>query len=187
MLYLYFTNPLNLTWHYNNAWLLAPLVAGYFHFEWIWGLQYYVNRLSLLRGGSVLKVEVSNMVNSRYITWIYINEINLLTECKTKLEPEKGLDAEPVDEEQCVMKYEAQIQVDHYTFQGRNHDDTILTFMKEGKVTRPDILNAVLRGFEVDTSNFRINTRNVERWFEPRGSDTAIDPVNNIKKIFHMH
>ena len=43
--------------------------------------------------------------------------------------------------------------------------------MKEGRVTRPDILNAVLRGFEVDTSNFRVNTRNVERWFEPDGND----------------
>ena len=38
---------------------------------------------------------------------------------------------------------------------------------KEGRVHNSDVLDAVLKGFEVDTTNFRINTLHTERWMEP--------------------
>jgi hypothetical protein len=38
---------------------------------------------------------------------------------------------------------------------------------KEGRVHNKEILDAVLKGFEVDTTDFRINTLHTERWMEP--------------------
>jgi hypothetical protein len=39
--------------------------------------------------------------------------------------------------------------------------------LKEGTVHEPELLEAALKGFEIDTSNYRINTLHVERFNEP--------------------
>jgi hypothetical protein len=119
-----------------------------------------------LRGGKVLKVEHSNITGYRWKTWIFIDEINLLSQDKQTLLPEKGIDAKLIND-QGQLGDHAYIQVENFVDVGRNTKNCILTLEKEGKVYHPEILSAVLRGFEVDTSNFRINTLHTERWLEP--------------------
>ncbi|CAG9316512.1 unnamed protein product [Blepharisma stoltei] len=165
-LYMYFANPFGLTWLYNDLFLLAGLWGWYPQVEYVFNLRYHINRLWLLRGGKVLKVEHSNVTGYRWKSWIFIDEINLLTEDKKKLEPEKGINAKILDDNN-QLKAETHIQVDNFVDVGRNMQDHILVLCKDGQVHNPEILDAVLKGFEVDTSNFRINTLHTERWLEP--------------------
>lgn len=165
MLYMFLGNPFGLTWQYTTPFLIAALVSWYPHAEYIHGLRYYIHKLSLLRGGKILKVEHSNITGDRWHSWIFIDEINLLTEDKKLFEPEKGLNAKLLEDGS--LKYEAHFQVDNFVDVGRNVEDQILMLCKEGTVHQPEILEAVLKGFEVDTTNFRINTLHVERWLEP--------------------
>ena len=150
----------------NNFFAWGAILSFYPYVEYFFGLRFYVHRLSLLRGGKVLKVEHSNIVGNRWKTWIFIDEIHLVSEDKQVLLPEKGIDEKVVDENG-ELEHETHFQVENFVDVGRNTQDVILSLCKEGKVHQPEILSAVLRGFEIDTSNFRINTLHTERWLEP--------------------
>ena len=165
-LYMYIVNPLHLLWNYNNLFVWASIFSFYPMVEYYYDLRFHLNKISLLRGGKVLKVEHSNVVGNRWKTWIFIDEIHLLSQDKLTLLPEKGIDAKVVNEKG-ELEQETYIQVENFTDVGRNFTDTILTLCKEGTVHQPEILAQVLKGFEIDTSNFRINTLHTERWLEP--------------------
>lgn len=166
MLYMYFANPLELVWQWNSWFLYIGGAAWYPMVEYYFGLRFYISKISLMRGGKALRLEHSNISGVRYVTWIFVDEIHLITADKKLFEPENGLQAEPVGEDG-QLKYEVQFQVDNFVDAGRNMQDQVLTLVKEGTVHHPEILEAVLKGFEIDTSNFRINTLHTERWFEP--------------------
>lgn len=166
LLYMFFANPFGLLWQVNDWLLVAAVTSWYPHVEYLFGLRYCINRLWLLRGGKVLKVEHSNVTGMRWKTWIFIDEINLLTEDHKRLAPEKGLHQTVYDEDN-QLKVETHIQVDNFVDTGRNVQDQVLILCKDGQVHNPEILEAVLKGFEVDTTNFRINTLHTERWLEP--------------------
>ena len=165
-LYMYLENPLGWLWNAESFFYWAAAFSAYPLFEYIHNLRYHINRLTLLRGGTVLKIDHSNISGLRWKTWIYIDEIHLLSQDKQTLLPEKGIDAKVVND-QGQLANDTFIQVENFIDVGRNMPDQILTLSKEGRVHHPDILSAVLRGFEIDTSNFRINTLHTERWFEP--------------------
>ena len=45
--------------------------------------------------------------------------------------------------------------------------DQIIYFMKEGTVHQPEIFDMVMKGYNIDTSDFAINTEHNERFAEP--------------------
>jgi hypothetical protein len=45
--------------------------------------------------------------------------------------------------------------------------DQIINFMKEGTVHQPEIFEMVLKGYNIDTSDFTINTEDNLRFAEP--------------------
>ena len=61
MLYMFFINPLHLMWYWNNLFIIGTCCSFIPHGEYLYGLRFYINRLSLLRGGTVLAVEHSNV------------------------------------------------------------------------------------------------------------------------------
>ncbi len=46
---------------------------------------------------------------------------------------------------------------------GTNSQDIVMWFMKEGTVHHPEIFEAVAKGYNIDTSDYVINTANNER------------------------
>jgi hypothetical protein len=166
MLHLYFVNPLSLTWHYNNLFILLPVLSWIPQAEYLFNFRYYINKMQLMRGGESLRLEHSNILMIRWRTWIFIDEINLLTQDHNELEPDKGAAVELIGEDG-QLKHETHFQVDNFIDVGRNMEDQVLMLIKEGTVHDPKLLNAVLRGFKVDTSDFAINTLHTERWLEP--------------------
>jgi len=60
-----------------------------------------------------------------------------------------------------------QVQLDHYVEQAVTQQDEVIQFMKEGKVHQPEVLEMVLKGYNIDTSDFTINTDHSVRASEP--------------------
>ena len=104
-------------------------------------------------------------MGDRFYSWAHICEFNLITE--------DGEDfAIPPDNEQFLnkagqLKYETQVQLDHYVDHSITVQDEIIYFMKEGTVHQPEVFEMVLKGYNIDTSDFVINTENNIRWNEP--------------------
>ena len=164
--YMYFVNPFALSWH---------LTIGFFYlansFAWLPHALYWkhldrkIHKLLLLRGGKYLRIWTQNPMGDRHYSWANINECNLLTEDYEDF-------ADPVEEEQFLkksgqLKYEVQVQLDNYTEHAIIQQDEIIYFMKEGTVHQPEVFEQVLKGYNIDTSDFTINTDNTVRHNEP--------------------
>ena len=65
------------------------------------------------------------------------------------------------------LKYEVQVQLDNYVDHQITVQDEIIYFMKEGTVHQPEVFEMVLKGYNIDTSDFTINTDNSLRYNEP--------------------
>jgi predicted nucleic-acid-binding protein len=80
--------------------------------------------------------------------------------------------ADPVEEENLLtkqgqLKYEVQVQLDNYVDHAVIIQDEIVYFMKEGTVHQPEVFEQVLKGYNIDTSDFVINTEDNIRFNEP--------------------
>ena len=104
-------------------------------------------------------------MGDRFYSWINNYEINLLTEDYEDF-------ADPVEEENFLkkngqLKYEVQVQLDNYIDHSVVVQDQIIDFMKEGTVHQPEIFEWVMKGYNIDTSDFVINTAETVRFNEP--------------------
>jgi len=50
--------------------------------------------------------------------------------------------------------------MEHWREQGVNVNNQLIIFMKEGVVHEPELFEAVMKGYNVDTTDFVINTEN---------------------------
>ena len=101
----------------------------------------------------------------RFYSWGHIYEINLLTEDYEDFEV-------PVENANFLtksgqLKYELQVQMDNYVDHSVMVQDEIIYFMKEGTVHQPEIFEMVMKGYNIDTSDFVINTEHNIRFNEP--------------------
>lgn len=56
------------------------------------------------------------------------------------------------------LKYELAIEIEHYKMKSMNMNNINLFFTEKGTVHEPELFEAVIKGFHIDTSNFVINT-----------------------------
>jgi len=104
-------------------------------------------------------------MGDRFFSWGHICEFRLLTEDYEDF-------ANPVEDEdflnkQGQLKYEVQVQLDNYVDHKVIVQDEIIYFMKEGTVNQPEIFEMVLKGYNIDTSDFVVNTEHNIRFNEP--------------------
>ena len=104
-------------------------------------------------------------MGDRFYSWASICEMNLITEDYQDF-------VENPDEEQFMtksgqLKYEVQVQLDNYVDHAITVQDEIIYFMKEGTVHQPEVFEMVLKGYNIDTSDFTINTEHNVRFNEP--------------------
>jgi len=70
LLFNFIYNPLDLDWYWNNLNVFA-LSLIWVPRMWYWrSLNYKVRKLSLLRGGKVLKVETNTLANDWHMAWV---------------------------------------------------------------------------------------------------------------------
>lgn len=88
----YVLNPLDLVWYWNSFFLyFTPFVLC--SRTWYWrDFMYYPNKLFLLRGGRVLKVESQSLGNYRYIYWAENQFLRPLTQDKLRFDDRDNAD-----------------------------------------------------------------------------------------------
>ncbi len=164
--YAFFVNPFGWSWQFTSI-----LLYGFSAFGWMPHALYWkhldkkINKLYLLRGGKYVRIWTQNPMGDRFYSWAHICEFNLLTENYEDF-------AEPVEDEQFLnktgqLKYEVQVQLDNYVDHSVIVQDEIIYFMKEGTVHQPEVFEMVVKGYNIDTSDFVINTDHSIRYNEP--------------------
>ena len=112
-----------------------------------------------------MRIWTQNPMGDKFYNWAHICEARLLTEDYEDF-------ADPVEEEQFMkkggqLKYELQVQLDNYVDHAITVQDEIIYFMKEGTVHQPEVFEMVMKGYNIDTSDFEINTAHNVRFKEP--------------------
>ena len=69
-----------------------------------------------------------------------------------------------------TLNYEVGIQVDNMNIAVSPVNDEVVYLMKEGTVHEPEILEQVAKGYNIDTTDFVINTEDNTRWLEPNAN-----------------
>lgn len=64
------------------------------------------------------------------------------------------------------LKYELAVEFDHYKMKSTNMNDFNLYFTQKGTVHEPELFEAVIKGYHIDTRDFVINTANEELHWE---------------------
>ena len=164
--YLFFINPFMWKWQLTLSFFYAANSLATIPMYLYWkSLDKKIHRMYLLRGGKYVRLWTMNPMGDKFYNWAHICEFRLLTE--------NGEDfAVPADKEDFLtkagqLKYEVQVQVDNYCDHAVLVQDEILYFMKEGTVHQPEVMEMVLKGYNIDTSDFVINTDHSVRFLEP--------------------
>ena len=162
--YMYYMNPFHLSYFMNYGFLMLPFFLGIPRVWHVFSFNRRIERLSLLRGGKVLKFESATIYGDRKTSWVHTKEIWPLTEDFQNFDDRD--EAEFLDEKG-DLKYELGIEADHYVMQGLSYQNENVFFLKEGVVHQPELFEAAMKGYNIDTSDFVINTANNERAVEP--------------------
>lgn len=163
MAFQFVANPLHLPWAANYAFLFGAFMLWFPRFWYLNSMQYRIRRVWLMRGGKFLKLERSSLAGDQYTNWIEIRHLRPLTEDFKEFEDDEAdfLTAEG------QLKHELGAEAEHFRQWGTTMQDVNIFFMKEGTVHQPELFEAVVKGFHVDTSDFTINTLLDERTREP--------------------
>lgn len=98
---------------------------------------------------------MATVAGDRITTWVETRMFHPLTKDARHFDDRD--EAEFLSEEG-QLKYKLTCQLDHFTEKGVTQQDELLYFMKEGVVHQPELFEAVVKGFNIDTSDFAINT-----------------------------
>ena len=112
-----------------------------------------------------MRLWTQNPMGDRWYSWATNAEFNLLTEDYEDFVVD--VDSEQILNKEGQLKYETQVQLDNYVEHAITVQDEIIYFMKEGTVHEPEVFEQVLKGYNIDTSDFVINTEHNVRVFEP--------------------
>eukprot|EP00343_Euplotes_focardii_P001444 CAMPEP_0205803624 /NCGR_PEP_ID=MMETSP0205-20121125/6340_1 /ASSEMBLY_ACC=CAM_ASM_000278 /TAXON_ID=36767 /ORGANISM="Euplotes focardii, Strain TN1" /LENGTH=110 /DNA_ID=CAMNT_0053072013 /DNA_START=494 /DNA_END=826 /DNA_ORIENTATION=- len=105
-----------------------------------------------------------NPSGDSWFSWANLNEFHILTQDYEDFAEKDEVEFLSKDG---TLKYEVQVQLENYVDHHVTVQDEIIYFMKEGTVHQPEVFEMALRGYNIDTSNFVINTENNLRYMEP--------------------
>lgn len=164
--YVFFINPFAWKWQVTTTILyFAHMYAWLPHTLYWKHLDKKIHKIFLLRGGKYVRFLTQNPMGDRFYSWATISEFHLLT--RDYKEFAINTDDEEFLGKAGQLKYEVQVQVDNYVDHSITVQDETLYFMKEGQVKQPEIFEMVLKGYNIDTTDFVINTEDNLRFNEP--------------------
>ena len=162
--FMFLMNPLELTWFINFMNIPAMVLLTYPRVWHLWSFGYRVKKMFLMRGGKVVKIERTTLAGDMYTDWAEVRFFKPISEDFTQFDCRD--EAEFLDKEG-QLRYELATELDHFKHYAVTEQDVNLFFVKEGVVHHPEVFEAVVKGYHVDTSDFVINTGNMERSREP--------------------
>lgn len=162
-LFMFAANPFHLSWGMCYYFLFAAIGSFFPRAYYLNSMQYRIRRMWLLRGGRVIKFERSTLAGDQYTNWVEVRHFKPLTEDFKEFEDDE---ADFLTEEG-QLKYELGTELEQFRQWGVNDQDVNVFFLKEGIVHQPELFEAVVKGYHVDTTDFVINTLLAERTREP--------------------
>ena len=164
--YVFFVNPFFWSWQVTLPFFYGANALAWMPHVLYWkSLDKKIHRLLLLRGGKYVRIWTQNPMGDRFYSWANNCEIRLLTEDRHDFaDPDEDPDFMRKNGQ---LKYEVEVQLDHYVDHSITVQDQCIQFMKEGTVHQPEIFEMVMKGYNIDTSDFTINTAEVSRFAEP--------------------
>jgi len=156
-LFLWYMNPLDLYWTYNYLNLIAINVLWIPRLWYFKHIQHRPAKIFLLRGGKAVKVEAHSLSGDRDFAWVENYNFHPLTQDQKAFDDRDNADFLT---EEGQLKYDLAVQLDDFTEFGVNQQDITLHFLKEGTIHHPELFEAVCKGYNIDTSDFVINTAN---------------------------
>lgn len=160
----FFANPFHLNWAVRVTSLcLIPLIMN-MRRNFLEERQYYVRELKMLRGGKVLKVVRDNLMGDTFVEWCEIQYLKLI---KNDLQEFADQEEEVFLTKEGQLKDELAIEFENYKVRAINVNNQNLYFEKDGVVHEPELFEAVIRGYHLETSDFVINTADNVRALEP--------------------
>jgi hypothetical protein len=64
------------------------------------------------------------------------------------------------------LRYELAVELDHFKVRSVNMNNVNLYFTEKGTVHEPELFEAAIKGFHIDTTDFSINTANDAVYWE---------------------
>jgi hypothetical protein len=151
------------------TWYLRHLIGytGFFvswmpHYFYLLSLSRKINKIYLMRGGKYLRLQTNEYYGEKMNVWITIRDLHLLNKDLNRFD-----DSLEFLNKEGQLLHDVGVQVDHYLHKGIPHNDEVIYFIKEGKVHSPEVFDMVVRGYNIDDSDYEINTEDNIRWFEP--------------------
>ena len=118
----------------------------------------------LLRGGRVVRFERSGISGNQFSNWVHSKDFQLISEDFRDFEDNDEAD---FLDEKGQLRYELGAEFKYFYELGYAENDMNVFFMKEGVVHHPELFNKIVRGYNIDTSDFVINTAHETRANEP--------------------
>lgn len=162
-LFMFVANPLALSWTAGYGFLFAAMGLWFPRAWYLHSMQYRIRRMWLLRGGRVVKFERSTLAGDQFTNWVEVRHFKPLTEDFKEFDDDEA----NFLSEEGQLKYELGAELEHFRQWSVTMQDVDVFFMKEGVVHQPELFEAVVKGYHIDTSDFTINTLLDERVREP--------------------
>lgn len=162
--YLWYMNPFEFTTGVQNAMVWTCFLLA---FPRVWFLKSFtkrVEKLTLLRGGKVVKVESGSYYGDKNTAWVQTHQLRPVSEDFMDFDSRDN--AEFLDEAG-QLRYELCVEADNFMFRGDTAQNESLFFIQEGTVHQPELFEAAVKGYNIDTSDFVINTAHDDRVLEP--------------------
>lgn len=117
-----------------------------------------------MRGGKYVRFQTIDWMGEVYNSWNTIQEFHILTDDYKRFADEENYEFLKSDGQ---LKFELGLQIDYLQYYGTIENDGVVFFMKEGTVHEPELFEQVMRGYNIDTTDFEINTEDNIRFLEP--------------------
>lgn len=152
-----------MTWYWRHGLFYFFGMAGWLpQYYYVRSLGKKIYKIYLMKGGKYCKVVLNQFSGERMTTWLTIKDLHLLSQDFKRYDSEYDF---LTTEGQ--LKHEVAAELDYFMYQGYPQNNDVIYFMKEGIVHQPEIFENVLRGYNIDTSEYEINTEDNIRWMEP--------------------
>jgi len=153
--FMWWCNPLELEWYFNHINLVIMYTAWIPRMWYLRSFQYRVVKMHLIKGGKFIKVETHSLAGDVNYAWAENYNFNPLTEDQKQFDDRDNADFLNDDGQ---LKYELATQLDNFTEFGVNQQDQLLYFVKSGTVHHPELFESITKGYNIDTSDYVINT-----------------------------
>jgi len=144
---------------FHTSWILGWMP----HFLYIRSLSKKIRKIYLMRGGKYCRIEIMDWMGDINQSWVTIADFKLLTQDNMRFADE---DFEFLTKEG-QLKFELGLQLDFFQYYGYTENHGVIHFIKEGTVHEPELFEQVVRGYNIDTTDFEINTEDNIRFLEP--------------------